>query len=58
LGRNLEKSESRAGSSLNAIDIDPEKVDIELIQQNLEANPNDVLSLYNYLLEKRVIDVA
>jgi hypothetical protein len=41
--------------SLEAIEIDPEKVDIELIRRNLEVNPSAILSLYNHLLEKGII---
>ena len=43
---------------LDAIEIDPAKVDIELVRQNLEVNPSGVLSLYNHLLEKGIIKVA
>lgn len=44
--------------SLNAIEIDSEKIDIDLIHRNLETNTNAVLTLYNYLLEKGIIKVA
>jgi hypothetical protein len=53
-----EKRGLKANRSLDAIEIDPEKVDIELIRRNLEMNPSGVLSLYNHLLEKGIIKVA
>ena len=42
---------------LNAIEIDSNQVDIDLIHRNLETNANGVLALYNHLLEKGVIKV-
>lgn len=43
------------GPSLSAFEIDSKKIDINLIGTNLEMNPNSVLVLYNYLLEKGII---
>jgi hypothetical protein len=53
-----EKRGLKTNRSLDAIEIDPQKVDIELIRRNLEVNPSPILSLYNHLLEKGIIKIV
>ncbi len=54
----MEKQRARTQESSRFIEIDAEKVDIDLIHRDLEMNPNGVLALYNYFLEKGTIKTA
>ena len=38
-----------------AVQIDIEKFDLDLVRQNLEIHTDGVLSLYDYLLQKGII---
>jgi hypothetical protein len=42
----------------NFIEIDAEKVDIDLIHRHLEMNPNSVLALYDYFRRKGIIETV
>lgn len=54
----LDKQRSRIQNDSHFTVIDAEKVDVDLIHRSLEMNPNPVLALYNYFLEKGIIKTA
>jgi hypothetical protein len=51
----LEKQRPRTKESSRFIEIDAEKVDIDLIHRDLEMRSNCVLALYDHFLEKGII---
>ena len=58
VGTQLDESVLRAKNCLDFVEIDAEKVNIDLIRSNLEVSPNGVLTLYDYLRKKGILEIV